>query len=314
MRWYHRPPLRHCRSLSLPIGEQALDETYPPPPPPEPGTGPGSGRRADADDAPGGLREGIAAVRAAAERLIRAHIELVKTEIGEIAGEIGRLVGLLALSMGCLFVLAIFLPIGLFLFLGDWLFGSLGWGVLHGALFLIAVAIASAFLAIGIPGRRVGRDLALAALLGIFSGIALALDLTNRGWTEVGARLLPDVDPVSRPLLVAVVAIAIVFGVIGFILGWPRGGGATAAGLLGGVLLGALLGALTAVALGPRVGSAVGLTVGLIAWPTLTAITVARQGIDVDGLKARFYPEASIETAKETIAWLRERMPLGPKS
>ena len=314
MRWYHRPPLWCRRRRKLSIGERALDETYPPPPPPEPGTEPGPGRRADADDAPGGLREGIAAVRAAAERLIRAHIELVKTEIGEIAGEIGRLVGLLALSMGCLFVLGIFLPIGLFLFLGDWLFGSLGWGVLQGALLLTAIAIESAFLAIGIPGRRVGRDLALAALLGIFSGLALALDLTNRGWTEVAARLLPDADPVSRPLLVAVVAIAIVGGVIGFILGWPRGGGATAAGLLGGVLLGALFGALTAIALGPQVGSAVGVTVGLIAWPTLTAITVARQGIDVDGLKARFYPEASIETAKETIAWLRERMPLGPKS
>ena len=291
------------------IGEQALDDTYPPPPPPEPGTG---GR--DARDAPGGLRETIAAVRAAAERLVRAHVDLVKTEIGEIAGEIGRLVGLLAVSMGCLFVLGIFLPIGLFLFFGDWLFGSLGWGVLHGALLLIAVAIESAFLAIGIPGRRVGRDLALAALLGIFSGLALALDLTNRGWTEVGVRLLPEADPVTRPLLVAVVAIAIVGGVIGFVLGWPRGGGATAAGLLGGVLVGALIGALTAVALGPRVGSAVGVTVGLIAWPTLTAFTVVRQGIDVDALKARFYPEASIETAKETIAWVRERMPLGPKS
>lgn len=216
--------------------------------------------------------------------------------------------------MGCLFVLGIFLPIGLFLFLGDWLFGSLGWGVLHGTLFLVAIAIQSAFMAIGIPGSRVGRDLALGSLIGIFSGLALGLNLTNRGWLEVGARLLPDADPVTRPLIVAVVAIAILGGVIGFILGWPRGGGATAAGLLGGVLLGALIGALTAVALGPRVGSAVGVTVGLIAWPTLTAITVARQGIDVDGLKARFYPEASIETAKETIAWLRERMPLGPKS
>ena len=216
--------------------------------------------------------------------------------------------------MGCLFVLGIFLPIGLFLFLGDWLFGSLGWGVLHGTLLLLAVAIEAAFVAIGIRGRRVGRDFAIAALLGIISGIALALDLTNRGWVEAGARLLPDVDPVSRPLLVAVIAIAIIGGVLGFILGWPRGGGATAAGLLGGVLAGALIGALTAVALGPQVGAAVGVTVGLIAWPALTAITVVRHGIDVESLKARFYPEASIETAKETIAWVRERMPRGPKS
>ncbi|MCI0347726.1 MAG: phage holin family protein [Chloroflexi bacterium] len=302
------PPWHRCQ----PSGSDLLDETYPPPPPPDP-AGPAPDSRA-ADDAPGGLREGIAGVRAAAERLIRAHLELVKTEIGEIAGEIGRLVGLLVASMGCLFVLGVFLPIGLFLFLGDWLFGSLGWGVLHGSLLLVALAIQLASLAIGIPGRRIGRDLALATLLGILAGLALGLDLTNRGWTEVAARLLPDGDPVTRPLIVAVIAIAIVGGVSGFIVGWPRGGGATAVGLLGGVLVGALVGALTAVALGPRVGAAVGVTVGLIAWPALTAITVARQGIDVEGLKARFYPEASIETAKETIAWVRERMPLGPKS
>jgi hypothetical protein len=215
--------------------------------------------------------------------------------------------------MGCLFVLAIFLPAGLFLFLGEWLFGSIGWGVLHGSLLLVGIAIQAIYMAIGTPGGRVGRDLAFAALLGIFSGIALALDLTNRGWVEAAARILPDADPVSRPLLVAVIAIAILGGIVGLILGWPRGGGATAAGLLGGVILGGLIGALTAIALGPRVGAAVGVTVGLIAWPLVTSISVARRGVDVDALKARFYPEASIETAKETIAWLRERMPLGPK-
>ena len=253
-------------------------------------------------------------MRAAVERLVRAHVELVRTELGEIAQQIGRLVGLLALSMGCLFVLGLLLPIGTLLFLGDWLFGSIGWGVLHGSLLLAAIAIQAAFMAIGIAGSRVARDLGIAVLIGIVVGVVLALDLTNRGWTELGARLLPAADPAYRPLLTAVIAIAIVGGLIGLAFGWPRGGAATAAGLLGGVLLGATIGALTAIALGPRVGSAVGVTVGLIAWPTLTALTVVRKGVDVDALKARFYPEASIETAKETIEWLRERTPLGRKS
>jgi hypothetical protein len=291
-------------------GEPALDDTYPPPPPPDPS----AARDTDPDRPPAGLGESIGAVRSAAERLIRAHIELLKTEISEIAGEVARLVGLLALSMGCLFVLAIFLPTGLFLFLGEWLFGSLGWGVLHGLLFFIGMATAFALAGIGISGGRIGRDFALALIIAIFFGIALVLDLTNRGWTELGARVLPTVDPVSRPLLVAVIAMAIVGGIVGFIAGWPRGGGATAAGLLGGVLIGAGIGALTAVALGPRVGAAVAVATGLLLWPIFMGLDVARQGIDLDALKARFYPEASIETGKETIAWVRERMPRGPTS
>jgi hypothetical protein len=291
-------------------GESALDDTYPPPPPPDPD----AARDPEPDRPPAGLGESIGAVRGAAERLIRAHIELVRTEISEIAGEVARLVGLLALAMGCLFVLGIFLPTGLFLFVGEWLFGSLGWGVLHGALFFVGMATALALAGIGISGGRIGRDLALAVIIAIFFGLALALDLTNRGWTELGARLLPTIDPVSRPLIIAVVTIAIVGGVIGFIAGWPRGGGATAAGLLGGVLIGAGIGALTAVALGPRVGAAVGVATGLLLWTIFMGIDVARRGVDVDALKARFYPEASIETGKETIAWVRERMPRGPTS
>jgi hypothetical protein len=176
------------------------------------------------------------------------------------------------------------------------------------------MATAFALAGIGISGGRIGRDFALALIIAIFFGIALALDLTNRGWTELGARLLPTVDPVSRPLLVAVIAMAIVGGIVGFIAGWPRGGGATGAGLLGGVLIGAGIGALTAVALGPRVGAAVAVATGLLLWPIFMGLDVARQGIDLDALKARFYPEASIETGKETIAWVRERMPRGPTS
>ena len=52
----------------------------------------------------------------------------------------------------------------------------------------------------------------------------------------------------------------------------------------------------------------------LIAWPILAGYGVARRGIDTEALKARFYPTQTIETTKETIEWVRERTPLGPKS
>jgi hypothetical protein len=218
-------------------------------------------------------------------------------------------------SLGCLLLLALFLPIGGLLFLGEWIFGSIGWGLLHGTLLLIAVAIEAALLGFAVDGRRIGIDFGLALLVGAVVGVVLGLDLTNRGWSELGARLLPDADPASRPLLIAVIVMAIVGAVVGLVAaGRAGGGGAAAGGLVGGAIAGALLGALTAITFGPRVGAAVGVVAGLVAWPTLTGIVVARRGVDTEALKARFWPSTTIETAKETIEWVRERTPLGPKS
>ena len=39
-----------------------------------------------------------------------------------------------------------------------------------------------------------------------------------------------------------------------------------------------------------------------------------RTGIDVEDLKARFYPDATIETSKETLEWLQRQMPPGTGS
>ena len=41
---------------------------------------------------------------------------------------------------------------------------------------------------------------------------------------------------------------------------------------------------------------------------------VFRNGIDKEKLRARFVPDQTIETTKETIEWVREQMPLGRKS
>jgi hypothetical protein len=43
-------------------------------------------------------------------------------------------------------------------------------------------------------------------------------------------------------------------------------------------------------------------------------VTVAREGIDTDALKARFWPQTTIDTTKETIEWAKARSPLGPTS
>ncbi|MEA2519256.1 MAG: hypothetical protein QOF49_1336, partial [Chloroflexota bacterium] len=65
----------------------------------------------------------------------------------------------------------------------------------------------------------------------------------------------------------------------------------------------------TAFAAGPRVGAAIGVTVGLVAWIALMGEQVSRSGFNSDALKDRFLPNRTIDTAKETLEWARNRAP-----
>ena len=266
------------------------------------------------DTEPPGLRDQVAAVIAAARRLVTAHVELAKVELGAIMGEVGRVAALGGLAFAMALMVALLLPIGLLLFLGEWIFGSIGWGVLLGSLLLIDIAVVAGLLAVGMPGSRLGVAFLISLAIGVVTGIVLALDLTNRGWTAVGDSLMPGVDVGFRPLAIAVLSLAVIGGVVGLIGGLRAPGGSAVGGLFVGAFTGIVLGVLTAVALGPRVGAAFGALTTLIAWPALMGLDVSRTGIDGDALKARFYPETTIETTKETIEWVRQRTPLGRKS
>ena len=268
---------------------------------------------------PPSLRAQIAAVIAAARRLLTAHIELARAEAGEIMGEVGRVAMLGGLALAMVLLAGVLLPVGLVLFLGEWIFGSIGWGVLLGSLLLADIAIVAVLGAVGVPGSRLGRAFLFALLMGVAVGVVLGLDLTNRAWTLAGDAVLPSLDPGVRPLAIAVLSLGILGGIIGLLATIRAGSGArtagsVAGGLIGGAIGGVLLGVLTAVALGPRVGAAFGVLATLIAWPALAGLDVARAGIDRDALKARFYPGQTIETTKETIEWVRQRTPLGRKS
>ena len=65
---------------------------------------------------------------------------------------------------------------------------------------------------------------------------------------------------------------------------------------------------------GLRVAAALGVAALLLFWPAVAAFLVFRNGVDTDKLRARFVPEKTIETTKETIEWVREQMPLKRKS
>jgi hypothetical protein len=263
---------------------------------------------------PPGIREQIGATLEAGKRLVRAHVDLAKGEAGEILDEVKRMVALAAVALGLLFVTVLLLTIGLILFLGEWLFGSIGWGVLLGTFLCLDLAAIALLLALSVSGGRLGSSLGLAAIIGAVVGVVLGFDLAHRGWTSLGESAAPSLDPATRPLVIAVVTLAVIGGVVGIVGGLRRGTGASIGGLVGGAILGALVGLVSSVAIPGTVGAALGVWVALIAWPILAGRDVLRTGIDGEAIRQRFMPDQTIELTKETIEWARARTPLAPKS
>ncbi len=244
--------------------------------------------------------------------MVGAHLELAKAEFEDIADAVKRAAVYVGIAAAAGLVMGLLVIVGLPLFLGEALFGSIGWGILLGVLFLAAIALAAGIMAMRpAVGASIGRPFLLALVIGVVVGVVLGLDLTNRAWTAAADVILPGADPSWRPLALAVASLAIVGAVVGLIGGAlsGAGGGAAIAGLVGGALAGVLLGFLTAFAAGPRVGAAIGVATGLIAWMGLMGASVARGGFDGEAMKKRFIPSRTIATAKETIEWARNRVP-----
>jgi hypothetical protein len=262
---------------------------------------------------PPGIREQISATIGAVKRLVRAHLELAKAELGEIVGEVKRMVALAGVALGAVLMLAFVLTLGGLLFLGDWLFGSIGWGVLLGAFLLIDVAVVAALAAVGSSSGRLGLYLGISLVVGAVVGFVLGADLAHRGWTSLGESIAPTLDPSTRPTIVAVGVVAAIGAVLGLVARLRGGVGAAFGGLVAGAIVGALVGWLTSTAISGTVGAALGTWVALLLWPILAGVGVARRGIDTEALRQRFVPDQTIETTKETIEWVRARTPLTPK-
>ncbi len=245
-------------------------------------------------------------------RMVRAHIDLARAEADEIKGEVGRAAALAGAALALLILLALLLPIGLILFTGEWIFGSIGWGLLLGSELLIAVPVALALAALRV--RRLGVDLLVAVVIGVILSLLLGSGLPNQLWRQIGDALNLG-DPAWRPQATGILVMGIIGGLGGLLVNArSREVGTMVAGLLGGLVVGALLGEFLAITFGWRVGVAVGVAVGLGAWLVLMGGRVAREGIDTEALKTRFWPQATIDTTKETIEWAREKVPFVPKS
>lgn len=251
-----------------------------------------------------GLGEQFGRTRSAFIGLIASHINLAKAEFSEIGGEIKRAVALAGLALYLLLAASFMVIIGLILFIGEVVFGSMGWGVLQGTELLIGATVLVVLAIVDLPWSRAFGALAVALGVGLVVTGVLAVD-----WSWASSHYnLPS------GLLLAVAAGAAVIGLLGAVLGAPFGRGQLTAGLIVGASVGAALGLLASANPGLRVAAAMGVVAMLLFWPIVASVLVYRTGVDTDKLRKRFMPEQTIETTKETIEWVREQMPLGRKS
>lgn len=280
--------------------------------PPGPKAGPPPGPKARTrKPKPPGVREQTSRTFAAGMDLAKAHVELAKAEASAIGQESGRFAGLVAGALALILLAALLAIIGTALFIGDWIYGSIGWGVVHGVLAFVSIALALVLLAVGVSAMRIGRALLIAVILCVITGVVLGLGLANQAYASIGTSLGIAVDPAVRPLVVGLGLGAIVGLIVGIVVAVRASHPNWAIAIIGGIVFGALIGAFTSITFGPQVSAAIGTTLAYLIWVGLMGLDVYRTGIDQEALKARFTPTMSIETGKETLEWLQQRMPRG---
>jgi hypothetical protein len=238
--------------------------------------------------------------------LLGAHIDLLKAELNDILGEVKVLATQGGILLGVALMTAVLLWVGGFLFLGEWLFGSIGWGLAHGLLFGIALIVALALAIVGSKPRYSVLSfvvaLVFAVIVALLCGINVAYDAAVSVGTSIGGGAL------GAPGVVALIAGAIVFALLfGILFAFTMGARGAIVGVILGLIVGALAGWLIAGApwtWPPAVGFAI--TLGLIAWPVLNII-FAFPSLDPAARFARLKPQQSMEAANETREWLEEQ-------
>jgi MFS family permease len=251
-------------------------------------------------------------------RMLDAHITLLRAELQVAGKEIGIIAGL-ALGAFVIAVLAgILLYVGSFLFFGELLFGSMGWGIIHGTLMAVAFI---GFVAINLAGGSVKRYGWGAAIGGVVTVLIALLLLSNvgngggeavRDWLE--DTLVTEDLPFGAAWLVTLSGLVIgglVALVVALILGWRsnlRGGNLGAAGFAG-FAIGAIIGAIWASTRYAAPDGVLGLaiTVGLLTWIVAGIVLAARAGFDPEARYANLIPRESLAAFENTKAFLSEQ-------
>jgi hypothetical protein len=269
------------------------------------------------------VSEAVGGVRAAFMRMLNAHIALLKAELAITGKELGVIVGL-ALGAFVIAVLAlILLYVGSFLFFGELLFGSMGWGIIHGT--LIAAAFIG-FVVINLAGgqvERYGWGAAIGVAVAVVFAAILLSNVGNTGGESLrdwlnDAFVTEDL-PFGDAWLVTLgglVVVGLVGSIVAAILGWRaelRGRELVTLAIVGFVL-GGFIGAIWFSTRYQAPDGVLGLaiTVGLLTWIIAGIVLAARAGFDPEARYANLVPRESIaafERSKDfmTEQWERQK-------
>jgi hypothetical protein len=207
------------------------------------------------------------------------------------------------------------------MFLGEWLFGSIGWGVLHGSLIFVALALTAVMVGLAFPPVRLFLWFLLAFVIGILASLIFGFDILNKVYGAIGDALLSGVDAANRPLVTGMLLVGLIALVIGLVLFFSTGGAARfrespgnaivilLLTVLVSFLYCAVIGAFTSITFAWRPAFGLGLSIAYLLWIVFLIADLFRIGIDDEALKERFYPARTIDTTKETLEWLQKRMP-----
>lgn len=247
-------------------------------------------------------------VRSGAERLVTAHLDLLKAELAVTGHDLGVIAALVIAALSFVVVALLLVAIGTFLFLGEWLFGSMAWGILHGTLFLVFLVVPIGINLAGGPAVATIRGVATGLVVTLLLWLLFASNVLRDSAVRAGQSLESTVrlEPALLPTLVGLVAGAVVLGLLMGIVGSRNAMGVRLGitGLFLGAMVGAVLGSVT---FDTKGALAIALTVGLVAAIAVSVMAAARRGFDPERRYERLVPRESIAMAEETKRYLERQ-------
>lgn len=245
-------------------------------------------------------------------RLLSAHFELLKAELSVAGRELGIIVGLAFGALILAILIGILIYVGSFLFFGDWLFGSMAWGILHGTLLGFAII---GFVAVNLAGgstRAYGWGFVVGLVSGVLVAVTLASNLLPEGASAVAGEAQGSIDLAQNLLATLTGALAggAILALVAVIVGWRQKlrGSSLLWATVAAAILGAFVGAIVASALWSYAGAAaIGITIGLLTWIIAGVWLAYRRGFDPESRYASLVPRESVVAFERTRDFLEEQ-------
>lgn len=232
-------------------------------------------------------------------------------ELKEAGKQVAIIAGMAAVALVLALLSMILLYVGTCLFLGEWLFGSMGWGILDGMLLTFCVIVPIGLNLAGGSVRDWARALIVALVIGLVVGIVLSTNALHNTAVWLAQQLQPSFS-ISFDWLIwlaPAVIIGMVVGLIGLLFGLRRGGVGVGIGLLivGFVLAFVFVGFYAATPFSTQVAAAFAVTFWLILWIALSAVFAVRRGLDPKKRYEKLVPRESMAQFAATRAYLEQQ-------